>query len=62
MCDDKFYEVLTAAYLKQTAWTRLRLAQVKRIVDPQPGDKIIDLGCGMWGRWRISARRLGRRS
>lgn len=25
MYDDKFYEVLTAAYLKQTAWIRLRL-------------------------------------
>ena len=47
MYDDKFFQDMTAAYLNQTAWTRLRLAQVKRMVDPQPGDKIIDLGCGM---------------
>ena len=45
--DDKFYEDMAVAYLNQTAWTRLRLAQVKRMVDPQPDDKIIDLGCGM---------------
>jgi len=47
MYDNKFYDDMAAAYLEQTAWTRLRLAQVKRMVDPQPGDKIIDLGCGM---------------
>jgi ubiquinone/menaquinone biosynthesis C-methylase UbiE len=47
MYGDKFFEDMAAAYLEQTAWTRLRLAQVKRMVDPQPGDKIIDLGCGM---------------
>lgn len=47
MYDDKFYDDMAVAYLGQTAWTRLRLAQVKRMVDPQPSDKIIDLGCGM---------------
>ncbi len=47
MYDDKFYDDMAAAYLDRTAWTRLRLAQVKRMVDPQPGDRIIDLGCGM---------------
>ena len=47
MYDDKFYEDMATAYLQHTAWTRLRLAQVKRMVDPQPGDEIIDLGCGM---------------
>jgi len=47
MYDDKFYDDMAAAYLEQTAWTRLRLTQVKRMVDPQPGDRIIDLGCGM---------------
>jgi 2-polyprenyl-3-methyl-5-hydroxy-6-metoxy-1,4-benzoquinol methylase len=47
MYDDKFYDDMAAAYLEQTAWTRLRLAQVKRMVDPQPGDRVIDLGCGM---------------
>ncbi|RLC76752.1 MAG: hypothetical protein DRJ03_14160 [Chloroflexi bacterium] len=47
MYDDKFYKDMASAYLEQTAWTRLRLAQVKRMVDPQPGDRVIDLGCGM---------------
>jgi 2-polyprenyl-3-methyl-5-hydroxy-6-metoxy-1,4-benzoquinol methylase len=47
MYDDKFYDSMATAYLEKTAWTKLRLAQVKRMVDPQPGDKIIDLGCGM---------------
>lgn len=47
MYDDRFYKDMASAYLEQTAWTKLRLAQVERMVDPQPGDKIIDLGCGM---------------
>ena len=47
MYDDRLYESMTALYLNKTAWTKLRLAQVERMVDPQPGDKIIDLGCGM---------------
>jgi cyclopropane fatty-acyl-phospholipid synthase-like methyltransferase len=38
---------MSDAYLNQTPWTRLRLAQVKRVIDPRPGDRIIDLGCGM---------------
>jgi cyclopropane fatty-acyl-phospholipid synthase-like methyltransferase len=38
---------MSDAYLNQTPWTRLRLAQVKRAIDPQPDDRIIDLGCGM---------------
>lgn len=47
MYDDKFYQDMAAAYLDRTAWTKLRLAQVESMVDPRPGDRIIDLGCGM---------------
>ena len=31
-------------YLKQTAWTRLRLEAVQMLVDPHPGERVLDLG------------------
>jgi cyclopropane fatty-acyl-phospholipid synthase-like methyltransferase len=42
--DDDYYQELVAnqAYRSHA----LRLAWVKRMLDPQPGDKVIDLGCG----------------
>ena len=47
MYDVEFYQAMALAYLERTACTKLRLAQVEKMVDPQPGDKIVDLGCGM---------------
>jgi len=35
------------SYCSRSAWSRLRLKQVKRMVDPKPGDRILDMGCGM---------------
>jgi len=45
--DDEFYRNMETSYLSHSAWSRLRLKQVKRMVDPKPGDRILDMGCGM---------------
>ncbi len=42
--DDAFMANMAAAYLRQTPWTRLRLAAVRDLVEPRPGDRILDLG------------------
>ena len=43
--DDAFMETMASEYLEQTAWTRLRLRAVEDLVEPEPGDRILDLGC-----------------
>lgn len=43
--DDEFMDVMADAYERKTAWTRLRLAAVEDLVEPRPGDRVLDLGC-----------------
>jgi SAM-dependent methyltransferase len=43
--DERFMDTMASAYLERTPWTELRLAVVKDLVDPQPGDRVLDLGC-----------------
>jgi SAM-dependent methyltransferase len=43
--DEQFMDTMASAYLEQTAWTRLRLEAVHELVDPHPGDRVLDLGC-----------------
>ena len=43
--DEQFMDTMASAYLEQTAWTRLRLEAVQELVDPHPGDRVLDLGC-----------------
>ena len=43
--DREFMRRMAHAYLDQTAWSRLRLGAVRDLVDPQPGDRVLDLGC-----------------
>ena len=38
---------METSYRSRSAWSRLRLKHVKRMVEPKPGDQILDLGCGM---------------
>ena len=47
MYDERFFDQMASLYLKQSAWSKLRLGQIENMVDPQPGDEIIHLGCGM---------------
>jgi SAM-dependent methyltransferase len=42
--DGAFMANLASAYLEQTAWTRLRLAAVRDLVEPEAGDRVLDLG------------------
>jgi cyclopropane fatty-acyl-phospholipid synthase-like methyltransferase len=43
--DDAFMDKMAGAYLEQTRWTRLRLSALLPLVEPRPGDRILDLGC-----------------
>jgi SAM-dependent methyltransferase len=43
--DDRFMEAMASAYTKRTPWTLLRLDALRELVDPQPDDRIVDLGC-----------------
>jgi SAM-dependent methyltransferase len=42
--DDAFVANMARAYLEQTPWTRLRLAAVRDLVEPRPGERVLDLG------------------
>jgi len=42
--DATFMARMAAAYLEQTPWTRLRLAAVRDLLEPQPGERVLDLG------------------
>jgi SAM-dependent methyltransferase len=43
--DERFMNTMASEYLERTPWTELRLEAVRDLVDPQPGDRILDLGC-----------------
>ncbi len=43
--DDAFMDAMASAYLDRTPWTALRLTALTGLVEPQPGDRILDLGC-----------------
>lgn len=43
--DDAFVEAMAEEYLERTPWTELRLGALRALVEPAPGDRVIDLGC-----------------
>ena len=43
--DDRFYENLAEVYLHYDRWTKLRMDQVLKMVQPRKNDTILDLGC-----------------
>ena len=43
--DRAFMERMAQAYVDRTPWTEIRLAAVRDLVQPQPGDRVVDLGC-----------------
>ena len=43
--DELFMDTMATEYLDRTPWTELRLEAVRDLVDPQPGDRVLDLGC-----------------
>jgi SAM-dependent methyltransferase len=42
--DERFMDTMAAAYLDRTPWTELRLEAVRMLVDPHPGERVLDLG------------------
>jgi hypothetical protein len=42
--DATFMARTAAAYVEQTPWTRRRLAAVRDLLEPQPGERVLDLG------------------
>ncbi len=43
--DETFIETMASEYLDRTPWTRLRLRALDDLVEPRPGERIVDLGC-----------------
>jgi ubiquinone/menaquinone biosynthesis C-methylase UbiE len=43
--DEEFMEEMSSAYAEQTRWTKMRLKNVLELVDPHPGERVLDLGC-----------------
>jgi SAM-dependent methyltransferase len=43
--DDVFMDTMAEEYLRKTPWTQLRLAAVEDLVEPHPGERVLDLGC-----------------
>jgi hypothetical protein len=42
--DEDFMEAMASEYERMTPWTRMRLENVRLLVDPQPGDRVLDIG------------------
>lgn len=42
--DEAFMDAMASEYERQTPWTRMRLENVRLLVDPRPGERILDLG------------------
>jgi SAM-dependent methyltransferase len=42
--DDAFMDAMASEYERGTAWTRMRLENVRLLVDPHPGDRVLDVG------------------
>jgi SAM-dependent methyltransferase len=43
--DERFVDTMASEYLEQTPWTKLRLEAVRSLVEPAPGERVLDLGC-----------------
>jgi SAM-dependent methyltransferase len=43
--DEAFMRTMAENYLERTPWTELRLSAVRDLVEPQEGERVLDLGC-----------------
>ena len=46
---DEFQSAMASEYEQGTPWTRMRLENVRLLVDPQPGDRVLDIGTAAGG-------------
>lgn len=42
--DEAFMDAMASEYAEKTPWTRMRLENVRLLVDPRPGDRVLDIG------------------
>lgn len=42
--DEAFMDAMASEYAEKTPWTRMRLENVELLVDPHPGDRVLDIG------------------
>ena len=42
--DDTFMDAMASEYERRTPWTVMRLENVRLLVDPHPGDRVLDIG------------------
>ncbi len=42
--DEAFMDAMASEYERQTPWTRMRLESVRLLVDPHPGERVLDVG------------------
>jgi len=42
--DDTFQDAMASEYERQTPWTRMRLESIRLLVDPHPGERVLDIG------------------
>jgi ubiquinone/menaquinone biosynthesis C-methylase UbiE len=42
--DETFVDVMVQQYFHQSAWSRLRLKSITELVEPRPGERILDVG------------------
>jgi len=42
--DEAFMDAMASEYDQQTAWTRMRLENVRLLVDPHAGERVLDVG------------------
>ena len=43
--DERFMDTMASEYLERTPWTVLRLDAVCDLVEPNPGERVLDVGC-----------------
>ncbi len=43
--DERFVDTMASEYLERTRWTELRLEAVHSLVEPEAGERVLDLGC-----------------
>jgi SAM-dependent methyltransferase len=43
--DETFMDTMASEYVERTPWTELRIEAVRSLVEPVPGERVLDLGC-----------------
>jgi len=52
------YEIVRVAYARHQRWAQLRFSNARRLVNPQVGDRILEVGCAL-GHMSVFFRQFG---